>query len=61
MPVEIFDDDAGLRNGLIARVVAQHWKLADRPQLQQGRALGLVAQIDQIRRERCVVLVQRDH
>ena len=38
----------------------QHRKLADRPQFQQRGALGLIAEIDEVRRERRVVLVQGD-
>src|SRR5437868_9048418 len=60
MPVEVFDDDAGFRDGLAARLVAQHRKLADRPQFEQRGAFGRVAEIDRVRRERDVVLVKRD-
>src|SRR5207248_7383007 len=60
VPVEIFDDDAGFRNGLTPCIVAQHRKLADRPQFEQRGAFGRVAEIDRVRRERYVVLVKRD-
>jgi hypothetical protein len=60
MLVEIFDDDARFRHGLVPRIVAQHRKLADPPQLHQRGALGGIAEIDQVRRERNVVLVQRN-
>ena len=43
-----------------ARVVAQHRKLADSHSFTSARALGRIAEIDQVRRERDVVLVQRD-
>src|ERR1700723_692490 len=58
--IEIFDDDAGLGDGAIRGVVAQHRKLADRPQLQQRGAFGLVGEIDRNRRERRLVLVEGD-
>ena len=58
--IEIFDDDAGLRDGAIRGVVAQYRKLADRPQLQQRGAFGLVGEIDRNRRERRLVFVESD-
>ena len=60
MPVEIIDDDAGLRHHLAARVIPQHRKLAGAPQLQQHRALVGIAEIDRDRRERRRVLIQGD-
>jgi len=60
MPVEIFDDDARLRNGLSARMVAQDRKFPDAPQLLQRRAFGRIAEIDKVRRERDPVLIERD-
>src|SRR5829696_360310 len=60
MLVEILDDDARFRHGLVPRIVAQHRKLADPPQLHQRGALGQIAEIDLVRRERNVVLVQGD-
>jgi len=50
--------DSGMVRSL--GIVAQYRKLADRPQLQQHRALGLVAEIDRVRHERRIVLVQGD-
>jgi len=44
----------------ILGLVPQHRKLADRPQLQQARAFGFVAEIDHDRGERRVVLIQGD-
>ena len=58
--IQIFNDDAGFRHGLVPRVVAQHRKFAYSPQLHQRGALGRIAEIDQVRRERDVVLVQRN-
>src|SRR3954468_1272624 len=56
--VEILDDDAGLAHAAVARFIAQQRKLSDRPELAEGGALALILQIDQLRRERGVVLVQ---
>ena len=60
MLVEIFDDDARLRHRLAARWILQHRKFSDRPQRAKRRALALVLQVDQLRRERRIVLVKRD-
>jgi hypothetical protein len=60
MLVEIVDDDARFRNGLVPRRIAKHWKLADSPEFLQRRAFGWIAEIDQIGRERNVVLVKRN-
>ena len=60
MLVEIFDDDARLRHHAVARVVAQHGELADRPQLAQRGTLRRVAEVDHQRRERGVVLIECD-
>jgi len=58
--VEILDDDARFRNRTSSGLVTQHRKLADRPKLQKHRALVRIAEIDELRRERNVVLIQRD-
>ena len=44
----------------VARRVAQHGHLADRPQLQERRARARVAKVDDDRLERRLVLVERD-
>src|SRR4051794_20440474 len=58
--VQVLDDNAGLVYGPIALLVAQQRKLADRPELAQRVALTFVLQVDELWRERGVVLVQRD-
>jgi hypothetical protein len=58
--VEIFDDDAGFGDHAIFCLVAQHRKLADRPQLQERRALLGIAEIDHHGREHRIVFVQGD-
>ena len=50
--------DSGI--GAVPRLVAQHRELADRPDLLEGRAASRVAEIDDLRLERRVVLVERD-
>src|SRR5262249_59885645 len=57
---EVLDDDARLGNGPIAGIVAQHGDLAGGPQLPELRAGCLVTEIDDVRLEGRVVLVQRD-
>jgi hypothetical protein len=56
----MLDDDARFRDGQAAALVAQHRELADRPDFQERRARGLVAEVDDARLERGVVLVERN-
>src|SRR5581483_5116555 len=60
MLLQVLDDDARFRDGLPTRFVAQYWKLADRPELDERFALLRIAEIDQMRRERNIGLVKRD-
>jgi hypothetical protein len=57
---QIVDDDGRFRDRAALGIVAQHRKLADRPDLQERRARSRVAEIDNMRHESRVVLVERD-
>jgi hypothetical protein len=57
---QILDDDARLGDGSILRLVTQHGELADRPNLLELRAGGLVGQVDNMRLEGDVVFVESD-
>ncbi len=47
-------------NRLIVRLVAQHRELADRPDLREVRARRFVGEVDDVRLEGRVVLVEGD-
>lgn len=57
---QIFDNDGRFQHRAVARIVAQRRHLAGRRNLQEGRARLSIAKIDDDRRERRGVLVQRD-
>ncbi|MET3855020.1 hypothetical protein ABIE40_002109 [Rhizobium sp. OAE497] len=60
MPVQIFDDDAGFRNGAVTRLIPQDRHLADRPVAEQLGPRTLIREIDQPVLERRAVLIKRD-
>jgi hypothetical protein len=57
---QILDDDARFRHGPIPRLVAQHGDLADRPELLVRRIGLLVEEVDDMRLELRVVLIEGD-
>src|SRR5262249_37492004 len=57
---EVLDDRARLGNGPLPRLVTQQGNLRHGPQLPEGRARCLVGEVDDVRHEGRVVLVQRD-
>jgi len=57
---QIFDDDARLGDRAIPRVIAQHGKLADGPNLEEVRAGSFIGEVDDVRLERRFVLIERD-
>ena len=60
MQGEMLDDQAGLRHELAEPVIAQQREFSERPELQESGALVWIAEIDEMRRERRLVLVERD-
>src|SRR5215203_6764945 len=57
---QIFDDDARLWDGARLCLVAQYREFADRPDFLERCARGLIHEIDDVRLERRVVLVEGD-
>ena len=58
--VEVLEHDGRLGHDLAARRVLEHGELPDRPEPQESRALGRIAEVDQVGLERLAQLVEPD-